>query len=414
MLSRPLMLILRISRRLGVRVLLLSLLAVIAAVAAPQFDALIPDALKDRFGRDAVVPILNILASSMLAVTTFSLGVMVSAFQAAQSQATPRAYRILMEDTTTQNVLATFVSGFLFSLTALVMFRAEYYDDAGAVVIFGLTALNIVLIVTAILRWIAVLNQLGSMHHTIWMVETAAHDALTQHGQAPSLGAQAMDDADPPPPGTVIVRAPQSGHIQFIDVANLHERLEQADARLWITHQPGTYLLRDAPLGQLLGGTDDLASEIADYVTFGRNRTMEQDARFGVTVMSEIAARALSPGINDSGTAIDVVYRLQRMLWEYAADRDPEARVQYPRIRLTCLTLADIVDDAYGVIIRDGANRIEVIATLVQALMRLEESNAPDLAQAARRARDYAMAHGAAALSLEEDRKTLRALAPDA
>ncbi|KMK68765.1 DUF2254 domain-containing protein [Puniceibacterium sp. IMCC21224] len=412
MLSRPFMLILRATRRLGVRVLFLSLLAVVAAVLAPQFDSLIPDALKDRFGQDAVLPILNILASSMLAVTTFSLGVMVSAFQAAQSQATPRAYRVLMQDTTTQTVLATFVSGFLFSLIALVMFQAELYDDAGAVVVFGLTLINILLIVVAILRWIDLLSQLGSMHHTLWMVEDAAHNSLSQHGRTPTLGARSINQADPPPQGAAPVRAPCSGHVQFIDVSKLHDRLEKEDARLWLTCQPGAYVLRGEVLGHVAGGPAELADEIRDHITFGAERTMEQDARFGVMVLSEIAVRALSPGVNDPGTAIDVIHRLQRLLWEYAADRDSQAEVRYPRIQLTCLTVADIVDDAYGVISRDSAGRIEVIRQVVQALLRLEQAKAADLASAARDARNYALAHGDAALSLDSDRAALRELAP--
>ena len=111
-LSRPLLLMLRVWRKLWMRVLIIAFLAIASLGLAPILEPLIPEAAQERFSKQAVMPILTILASGMLAVTTFSLNVMVSSFQTAASQATPRAYRLLMQDSTTQNSLATFTGSF--------------------------------------------------------------------------------------------------------------------------------------------------------------------------------------------------------------------------------------------------------------------------------------------------------------
>src|SRR5690606_41571550 len=67
--------------------------------------------------------LLNIIASSMLAVTTFSLGVMTAAFSAATTNVTPRATRLLMEDDLTNNVLSTFIGAFLFSIVGIIVLK---------------------------------------------------------------------------------------------------------------------------------------------------------------------------------------------------------------------------------------------------------------------------------------------------
>ncbi|MGL1316136.1 DUF2254 family protein, partial [Vibrio parahaemolyticus] len=53
--------------------------------------------------------ILNIHATSMLAVTTFTLNIKFSAYSAASAGVTPRATKLLIEDSTTQNALSTFL-----------------------------------------------------------------------------------------------------------------------------------------------------------------------------------------------------------------------------------------------------------------------------------------------------------------
>lgn len=75
---------------------------------------MIPESVSVKVGAEAVDNILNILASSMLAVTTFSLSIMVTAYGSATTNVTPRATRLVVEDVTTQNVLATFIGSFIF------------------------------------------------------------------------------------------------------------------------------------------------------------------------------------------------------------------------------------------------------------------------------------------------------------
>ena len=151
----------RLSRRIWVRATLFSLGGVVTALAATWLSPYIPNDLPTQIGSDAVDNILSIIASSMLTVTTFSLSTMVAAYSAATSNVTPRATRLVIEDTTTHNVLSTFIGSFLFSLVGIIALSTGLYGDKGRVVLFAVTLLVIAAIVVTLLRWIDHLSSLG-------------------------------------------------------------------------------------------------------------------------------------------------------------------------------------------------------------------------------------------------------------
>src|SRR5690606_22869505 len=180
--------IVQISRQLWVRALLYALLAVATVLSTIWLKALIPADLAGRIGAEAVDKILGILASGMLGVTTFSLSVMVAAFSSATSSVSPRATRLLMEDSITQNVLGTFIGSFLFSLIGIIALNTGVYDNEGRVILFIVTLCVIAIIVATILIWIEHLSHLGRVGETSSKVEKATLAAVLQRVEYPWLG----------------------------------------------------------------------------------------------------------------------------------------------------------------------------------------------------------------------------------
>ena len=78
-------------RRLVSRVLIIASLALVALAASVIVGPVVPDWLVDKLGVDSLDTILNILASSMLTVTTFSLSILTGAIQFASSRSAPGA-----------------------------------------------------------------------------------------------------------------------------------------------------------------------------------------------------------------------------------------------------------------------------------------------------------------------------------
>ena len=104
---------LRLTRELWVRATAYAALGVGAALLASIGEGLVPEDMAERLGGESVEEILTILASSLLAVATFSVGAMVSAYTAVSQAATPRVAALVTSDGQTQKSLATFVGAFL-------------------------------------------------------------------------------------------------------------------------------------------------------------------------------------------------------------------------------------------------------------------------------------------------------------
>lgn len=412
--------LLQMSRRLWVRATLIGALGVAAAIIAALAERFLPWRLPIDIGADAVDSILSIIASSMLAVTTFSLSVMASAYGAAASNVTPRATKLLRQDRLTQNVLSTFIGSFLFSIVGLVTLKTGAYGPQGRGILFAVTVGVIALVVVSLLRWIDYLTRLGNVTETTARVEAAARAAMLARIEHPFLGGRELDtDAREPPPLAAIVRSRVTGYVQYVDVSALQDCGEQLDAELGLAVVPGAFVHVGQPLAWIeaieggagaLEGLEDAAARVGAAFSIGSERSFDQDPRFGLAVLSEIAARALSPAVNDPGTAIEVIGRASRLLtlWAGAGDAPAPQPPDCPRVRVPRLTSADLFDDAFRAIARDGATMIEVQLRLQKTLAALRTMGDEDFQAAADEQARLARAHAQEALRLDADRALLR------
>ena len=418
--SRTWWLAVRMMKRLWFRATLFALIAVVTAVVGIAAGPYIPDRLSDLIGAKAVDAILTILASSMLAVTTFSLSTLVSATNAAANSGTPRAISLILQDRTAQTALSTFLGAFLFSLVGLIALNTGLYGGGGRLVLFAVTLVVIVLIVTMLLRWIDHLAGLGNVGETIRRAAERAAEAIRLNRDHPALGGRI---AVPIPPGAIAIRQPEIGFLQHLDMGHLQRLAEQLETRIHVIQRPGELCSPARPVLYVEvteGWGDDaegLKAALSRAFTIGESRSYDQDPLFGLTVLSEVASRALSPGINDPGTAIDVVAQLARLLSRAAsppgaADRTQQdgAEPQYPRVFLRPIDPADLIEVAFLAISRDGAGMIEVVLAMLNALDALTASCPPPLADAAQAMARTAYERSLATLGFEDDRARLRSL----
>ncbi|MER1968519.1 DUF2254 family protein [Castellaniella sp. GW247-6E4] len=208
----------QLTRRLWVRASIIGLMGIAAAALAAVIERFIPWPLPTTIGADSVDGILNIIASSMLAVTTFSLSVMTAAYGSATSNVTPRATTLLIEDQLTQTVLSTFIGSFLFSIVGIVVLKTGAYGDRGRFVLFVVTIAVIALVVISLLRWIDHLTRLGRVGETTERVERAARQAINDRMSKPFLGGKPLTDMKGQiPEDAIAVRGQEIGYILHID-----------------------------------------------------------------------------------------------------------------------------------------------------------------------------------------------------
>ena len=392
-----------LTRRLWFRATLISLLAVASALISIVVAPFLPEGLSAKIGADAVDSILTIIASSMLAVTTFSLSTTVAAYSAATSHVTPRATKLLIEDATTQNVLATFVGSFLFSLVAIITLSMGAYGERGRVVLFVVTIAVVLLIVVTLLRWIDYLLRLGRVGETTEQVEKAAERAFASRLENPYLGGTPLMQHNSIPVGAVPVLPVNVGYVQNVDVAAISAIAERCEGEVFLTAIPGTLVDFNRPLAWCACFGEEVPIEdLQQAFTVANERTYDQDPRFGLSVLAEIASRALSPAMNDPGTAIDVIGRSVRLLSTWAADRDT-AEIRHPRVKVPEISPGELLDDIYHPIARDGATMAEVHVRLQKALLSLARMGEPRFRTEAVRHSRLAMKRAELAMTFQPD-----------
>ena len=411
MTSRWLWNAIRITRRIWVRASLFSALAIVTALVGIVASPYIPDDLPAKVGADAVDRILGIIASSMLTVTTFSLSVMVSAYSAASSNVTPRATRLIMEDSTTQNVLSTFVGSFLFSLVGIIVLSTGAYGAQGRVVLFAATILVIVLIVATLLRWIDHLSRLGRVTETTAQVEAAAAKAMRDRHQNPYMGGRPFDASVTVPPLARPVYSSRIGYVQHLDMQALSKLAGDGGGKIYLGAIPGDFVDPIEPLAWMLGVIEDNAEKsLRDCFSIGDTRSFDQDPRFGASVLAEIASRALSPGINDPGTAIDVIGRAVRTIAIWVEPVDV-TEPRYPNVFVPPLELSNIFDDLFTPIARDGAAVVEIGLCLQRAFLALSKYGDGRYLEQAKRHAAEALQRAEQALPIEDDKVRVRTMA---
>ena len=396
-------------RRMWVRTTAFAVLALVAAALSRIIAPLLPDALVKVVHVDAVLDILTVLSSSMLAVTTFSLGVVMSARQAISSNITPRAHQFVAEDQTIQRVLATFMGAFTYALTAQVLLRTGFYAQASSAVILIVTVLVLILVIIAMLAWIEHLTQIGSIPDTVAELEASMTGAIADWKSRPALGAcPSPSDAPLPAGATTAVTAEGSGYVQYIDVSALDRLARDAGGQVYVEAAVGAHVIAGGTLCHHSGTID--AETLRDAFTIDSGRTYEQDVRFGIIVLSEIAQRALSPAVNDPGTAIFIIDRITALLGSGGQPAKAEAP-DYPNVFIPAVTSADLVMDGYAPIARDGAAMVEIQTRLQKAFAALAGLGDAAMQDAALTASTRAAALAEAALTLEEDRARIATLA---
>ncbi|MEJ6398290.1 DUF2254 domain-containing protein [Yoonia sp. 208BN28-4] len=379
-----------ITEKLVMRVLFMGLLALISLALTNLFDRWLPEALATYVSGDAVDTLLSIIANAMLAVTTFSLTVMVTVYRSSSNQFTPRVHRLIMRDKTTQNTLAAFIGAYVFALTAVIMRELNIFTDDRAALLFMMTVFVLIYVVISMVRWVLHLQEFGSLMKTSRQLEEMTQQHFDSRLANACLGANPWD-GEIPDDATAIC-ANETGYVQQIYQDSLNSNAGDSNLEIYMTADIGSFVLRGDPVAHVVCKDCDLDDEleemIRDHVSIGDMRIYDQDPRFGLIALGEIASKALSPGVNDPGTAIDILTRQVRILVNYIdtsnSGEDEENKITHENLHVRPLAAEDLIMDALGAWSRDGAAIIEVQIRMQKSLDQLIRNATSEMADAAK------------------------------
>lgn len=364
--------------------------AVVAGVLLPRVDAYVDAHLPSWltalfFGGDAGAArtLLDAISSSLITVTSLTFSLTVVTLQLASSQFSPRLLRTFTSDIFVQATLAVFLSTFTFALTVL---RAVRSGDEGAAfvprisvtvafVLGIVSVLGLVLFLAHLARQIRVETMLRDVHDDASATVRSATSPLEDARPQPAL---------PTPPAHAFdLTAPSSGFLTSFDEAELLGAAIEADAYLVIDCHPGSSLVEGVPIGAAWSATDNLdddafqrlQSAVRSAIRVGYERTAAQDVGYGLRQLTDVANKALSPGINDPTTAVHALGHISAILCQLAG-RDLSSIVlrdgdDVARVVLRRPGLAELVEVAIDQPRRYGSSDPQVMQRLFRLLEEL-------------------------------------------
>lgn len=403
----------RLRERLWIKPLIVCVLSIGTVFLANLMDTTGLGRFLPEITKDSTETLLRIIASSMLMMATFAVASMVAAYASASRSATPRSFPLIIGDGVSQNALSVFIGAFIYSVVALVaLMNGLYRGSASLFILFSLTMIVLAIIVITFIRWVDNIARLGQMGNTIDKVETTAAEAIRRRQSAPRLGGVA---AYSPPDESRAVLGKTIGYVQRVDTEALQERAVESQLKIVVAALPGTFCTPNRPVAWVFreasgSVSDDDAEAIADTFLIGGSRVFEQDPRFSLLVLSEIASRALSPAVNDPGTAIDVTGTLVRLfvMWNECGKAGGVYTVEFDRVAVPELSVADLFEDAFTGIARDGAGTVEVVVRLLKALESIAAAGDAEMRDNALRHARLALIRAEIALKVPDDLTAVR------
>lgn len=332
-------------------------------------------------GAEAARGILSTIAGAMLAVAGTVFSITLVALTLASSQFGPRLLRNFMHDRLNQIVLGAYIATFIYCLLVLRTVKSDHDLDfiPNLSILFAIVVAvaNIFLLIIFIhhislgIQADTVISEsyknLNDSIEKLFPDQDKEQDSqlLASRAQA-TLNAHIVAD---------VVKSHQDGYLQVIDYDRLLELAHEHDLFIKILTRPGGFVVKQQPLAKVHARkqTDEkLLHHIRGSIIIGGQRTPLQDVEFAIRQMVEVAARALSPGINDPFTAITCIDNLTATLAHLTRAHFPE---KYrcdddgaPRVEVHPLNFAGLIDASFNQIRQYGERSPSVLIRLMESL----------------------------------------------
>ena len=244
---------------------------------------------------------------------------------------------------------ATFTLGEWFQLSSL---PSDALAPVGGVVM-GLLLLfisggTIIWYISALMSWFRVDRTVRRVGR---LTLRAARSVESQHGQDSRVAESSFEQ----PAEAITVLAHRSGYITDVDTEGLCDLAVRYDVELVIDRGIGRSVALGESIGWIVAGehaSGELppADRLAEMIEIAKVRELDRAVGYGISVLVDMAIMALSPGVNDPNTAVQVIEEMIFLFPQLAqVQLGPVGRTDaegVQRVSVTAETFGDYVEMA--------------------------------------------------------------------
>lgn len=277
--------------------------------------------------------IISAIAAGIISLTVFSFSMVMIVLNQAASQMSNRVLDNLIGNRFQQLVLGIYIGTIVYALFLLSTIRdidsGIYIPALSIYLLIGLTIIDIFLFIY-FLHYITDSVKYDTIIHRIY------EQTLT------SMKATCRLDNEPSPIKEMQQKewldAPASGVFQGFDKSALLHFCEAENIVISFLYPVGTFVVEGTPYASISKKmSDEQLEALYVLINIHRGDSIDKSFYYGIRQLSEIAVKALSPGINDPGTAIQSVRALTGLM-VYRIKHFPDNEIKDDKGNLRILT----------------------------------------------------------------------------
>jgi len=336
---------------------------------------------------NAAIGLYSAIASGMIALTgiVFSLTFVMVQFSA--TAYSPRLVLWISRDPVISHSLGVFTATFLYALAALAWVDR---GGSGRVPLSGVLVVGLLLIIS-VMMFISLIQRVGRLQVTRMLIFTGDQGREVIESLYPPIGAPPSLGSTELPQSQCLQTLLHHGHPRVVQAANIPMLVDMASksrCTIELLVTVGDAVLDSVPILRVYGAPSPLPEEtLRAAIELGGERTFEQDPKYAIRLLVDIAIKALSPAVNDPTTAVqaldqieDLLIRLGRRRLEIGAFRDVQGNL---RLLMQFPAWEDFLRLSFDEIRFYGATSIQVMrrmkALVNQSISLLPEERRPAL-----------------------------------
>ena len=357
--------------------------SVVCGVALPRIEQAYLGAPSLNLSVASAQAYLSAAASGMMALTGIVFAMAFVMVQFSAIAYSPRLVLWFARDRVLFHSLGAFSATFI-----LALFTLAWVDRGGSGTVPLLSSILVAtMIIGSMLLFSRLVQRLSDLQITnvLQLTGDKGREVIRDMFERPQ-GKPAASPAQARTAGTQLGPTSQalsySGEprtVAILDIPALVEQARRADAVIVMKCAVGDALVEGSPLLQVHGAKSPLAENMLTRgIRLDRERTFEQDPKYPIRLLVDIAIKALSPAINDPTTAVQTIDQIEDLLRRlgrhdldtgYASDASGVLRLVFPMP-----TWEDYLALAFDEIRQYGATSVQVLRRMRSALVGLMES----------------------------------------
>lgn len=330
--------------------------------------------------------IVSTIATSIISLTVFSFSMVMLVMNQAASQMSNRMVVSIIGDKTQKYILSVYIGTIIFALFLLNNISAEDNANVPVLSVYMLVAL-IIFDVFLFVFFLHHITQLFRYEHLIKRIHDKALVAIKKIHQKPNwvkldYATSSHSDIKPGEENHEVL-SPVSGYYQGFNESDLISFLIKHDVIVRFMHVSGIYLLKGTPFLHINKQLKEVEiNTMLNTINYIHRQEIDQNVYYGFFHLQEVAVKALSPGINDPGTAVLCLNSLANLFYTIIAEpltdsiKDSDGNT---RVIIKQYTVPELFEKSIMAIYDYGKNDRTIITTFSNILNQLVNNSTDEV-----------------------------------